>query len=72
MATAAENIQTRIENAAIELAAWEATQVSYAEQGRSVQWTAHYQALCQSLETLMKAKAMLAGPGVAVRYGRAS
>lgn len=69
MATVVENLETRLANVAIELAAWEANQVSYSEQGRSVQWTQHYEALLRSIETIKKAIAMQDGPGIVRSYG---
>lgn len=71
MATAANNLQTAIDNAALAIAEWDLQKVSYSDQGRSEQWTAHYQTLVDALDKLIAMKSKVNGPVMVRSYGRA-
>jgi hypothetical protein len=70
MATAAENIQTTINNVTAALAAWELQRTDYSDQGRSEAWSAHYNTLVQSLTNLLDLKRRMGGPFIVTSYGR--
>lgn len=71
MATRVQNLDEALDNAALELAEWDAQKVTYSDQGRSQDWNGRYSILLDALERLQKAKQLAGGPCMARSYGRA-
>ena len=63
MPTAAQNVQTAIDNVAAQLVEITANpKPTYSIDGQSVSWTEHYRALLQTFKDLVALQQMIGGP----------
>lgn len=69
MATRAENAATALDAAWAALAAWEHEKPSYSIAGRSIEWTAQYNALVANIEKLQEMEGRASGPWQVTSYG---